>query len=356
MLNLVLFGPPGAGKGTQSKKLLDKYSLIHLSTGDLLRDEISRGTELGQKAKSIMDKGDLVSDEIVIGMIESKLSANPNANGFIFDGFPRTIAQARALDELLDKHKTGITMMLALEVDNNELIQRLILRGKESGRPDDSNEDIIRNRIHEYNNKTAPLKQYYSGQGKYNSVYGMGDVNQIFELLCAVIENKTRTKKQEADGIATVADISFDPEPADNFKPLPKAEVKPEIKAHSEEKTAKPTANVIKEKPAEKIKSTQEKPKKQAKRLEKKAVKGKSKKSPAKSKAAKPAKSNKAKSKKPAKKVAKSKQVKKSAKKAVKKSTKKTAKKVSVKKSPKKAAPKNATSKKKNTSNKKRKR
>jgi adenylate kinase len=196
MLNIVLFGPPGAGKGTQSKKILDKYSLIHLSTGDLLRDEIARHTELGIKAKAIMDKGDLVSDEIVIGMIESKIKGNPGANGFIFDGFPRTITQAKALDELLAKLNTGITMMLALEVENNELIQRLLLRGKESGRADDSNEDIIRNRIHEYNNKTSPLKQYYSGQGKYNSVYGMGDVNQIFELLCAVIENKTKTKKK----------------------------------------------------------------------------------------------------------------------------------------------------------------
>ncbi len=218
MLNIVLFGPPGAGKGTQSKLLIEKYGLIHLSTGDLLRDEIARSTELGKRAKAIMDKGDLVSDEIVIGMIESKLSANSKANGFIFDGFPRTNAQAQALDNLLTTHNTSISLMLALEVNNAELTKRLLERGKESGRPDDQNEDIIRNRINEYNNKTAPIKQHYSQQKKYNSVYGMGSIDQIFELLCAVINNKTQVKTADPDGIATVADVSFDPEPANKFK------------------------------------------------------------------------------------------------------------------------------------------
>ncbi len=218
MLNIVLFGPPGAGKGTQSKLLIDKYGLIHLSTGDLLRDEIARSTELGKRAKAIMDKGDLVSDEIVIGMIESKLNANSKANGFIFDGFPRTNAQAQALDNLLTTHHTSISLMLALEVNNAELTKRLLERGKESGRPDDQNEDIIKNRINEYNNKTAPIKQHYSQQKKYNSVYGMGSIDQIFELLCAVINNKTQIKKVDPDGIATVADVSFDPEPANKFK------------------------------------------------------------------------------------------------------------------------------------------
>ncbi len=183
MLNIVLFGPPGAGKGTQSQKLIDRYGLIHLSTGDLLRSEISRGTSLGLEAKQIMDRGDLVSDDIVIGMIESKLDANPNVNGFIFDGFPRTQAQAIALDDLLQKKGTAIGAMLALEVDNEELVKRLLLRGKESGRADDQNEAIIRNRVNEYNNKTLPLKKYYSEQGKFHSINGIGTIDSIFNDL-----------------------------------------------------------------------------------------------------------------------------------------------------------------------------
>ena len=183
MLNIVLFGPPGAGKGTQSQKLIDKYGLIHLSTGDILRAEIAKGTKLGLEAKQIMDRGDLVSDDIVIGMIESKLDSNPNANGFIFDGFPRTQAQAVALDDLLQKKGTAISAMLALEVDNDELVKRLLLRGKDSGRPDDQNEEIIRNRVNEYNNKTLPLKKYYSEQAKFHSINGIGSVDSIFKDL-----------------------------------------------------------------------------------------------------------------------------------------------------------------------------
>ena len=183
MLNIVLFGPPGAGKGTQSEKLIEKYGLVHLSTGDILRSEIARGTTLGMEAKQIMDRGDLVSDDIVIGMIESKLDANPNANGFIFDGFPRTQAQAVALDDLLQKKGTAISAMLALEVDNEELVKRLLLRGKDSGRPDDANEDIIRNRVNEYNNKTLPLKKYYSEQAKFHSINGIGSIESIFNQL-----------------------------------------------------------------------------------------------------------------------------------------------------------------------------
>lgn len=181
MLNIVLFGPPGAGKGTQSQNLINKYGLVHLSTGDLLRSEISNGTELGLKAKSIMDRGELVSDEIVIGMIESKLDANPNANGFIFDGFPRTKAQAEALDDLLQKKGTAISCMIALEVNDEELTKRLLERGKLSGRADDQNEGIIRNRINEYNNKTLPLKEFYSEQGKFHSIYGIGSIDGIFK-------------------------------------------------------------------------------------------------------------------------------------------------------------------------------
>lgn len=183
MLNIVLFGPPGAGKGTQSEKLIDKYGLVHLSTGDILRSEIARGTTLGMEAKQIMDRGDLVSDEIVIGMIETKLDANPHANGFIFDGFPRTQTQAVALDDLLQKKGTAISAMLALEVDNDELVKRLLIRGKESGRADDQNEEIIRNRVNEYNNKTLPLKKYYSEQGKFHSINGIGSIDSIFNQL-----------------------------------------------------------------------------------------------------------------------------------------------------------------------------
>lgn len=183
MLNLVLFGPPGAGKGTQSENLINKYNLVHLSTGDILRNEIAQGTELGKQAKAVMDSGQLVSDEIVIGMIEHKLDANPNANGFIFDGFPRTAVQAEALDDLLQKKGTGICAMIALEVENEELVKRLLNRGKDSGRADDQNESVIRTRIQEYNNKTLPLKTYYSEQAKFHSINGVGSVDQIFKSI-----------------------------------------------------------------------------------------------------------------------------------------------------------------------------
>lgn len=183
MLNIVLFGPPGAGKGTQSEKLIEKYGLVHLSTGDILRSEIARATALGMEAKQIMDRGDLVSDDIVIGMIETKLDANPNANGFIFDGFPRTETQAIALDDLLQKKGSAISAMLSLEVANDELVKRLLLRGKASGRADDQNEEIIRNRVNEYNNKTLPLKKYYSEQAKYHAINGVGSIDSIFKQL-----------------------------------------------------------------------------------------------------------------------------------------------------------------------------
>jgi adenylate kinase len=183
MLNLVLFGPPGAGKGTQSENLINKYGLVHLSTGDILRSEIARGTSLGKKAKEVMDRGELVGDDIVIGMIESKLDENLHAKGFIFDGFPRTAAQAVALDDLLQKKGTGISGMLALEVDDEELTKRLLLRGKDSGRPDDRDENVIRKRIQEYNTKTLPLKNYYNEQGKFHSIQGIGSIDEIFKSL-----------------------------------------------------------------------------------------------------------------------------------------------------------------------------
>jgi adenylate kinase len=183
MLNIVLFGPPGAGKGTQSQKLIDKYHLIHLSTGDLLRNEIAQGTQLGLEAKKLMDQGTLVPDEVVIGMISNKLDANKDARGFIFDGFPRTVAQAEALDSLLLSKGEQISCMIALEVDDTELEKRLLLRGKDSGRADDANPEVIRKRIVEYNSKTAPVANYYKQQDKFCSINGIGSVDDIFELI-----------------------------------------------------------------------------------------------------------------------------------------------------------------------------
>lgn len=182
-LNLVLFGPPGAGKGTQSTFLIEKFGLIHLSTGDLLRGEIAAKTELGLKAKELMDQGILVPDEVVIGMIKNKLEGNPGAKGFIFDGFPRTTAQAEALDALLADNNDAISAMLALEVGTEELKKRLLERGKVSGRADDQNLDIIAQRISEYNNKTAPLKAFYDEQNKLHTIEGVGSVESISEKL-----------------------------------------------------------------------------------------------------------------------------------------------------------------------------
>lgn len=187
MLNLVLFGPPGAGKGTQSQKLIEKYGLIHLSTGDLLRGEISQGTELGLEAKKLMDEGKLVPDAVVIGMISHKLDANKEAKGFIFDGFPRTVAQAEALDTLLQSKNAPISGMIALEVNDDELEKRLLLRGKDSGRPDDANPEVIRKRIKEYNDKTAPVAGFYQNQSKYKSINGIGSVTEIFDAINTII-------------------------------------------------------------------------------------------------------------------------------------------------------------------------
>ena len=187
MLNLVLFGPPGAGKGTQSAFLIDQYQLIHLSTGDLLRSEIAARTELGLRAKTLMDAGQLVPDEVVIGMIRSKLESNGSAKGFIFDGFPRTEPQAKALDALLAEFGSSISAMLALEVPEEELIKRLLLRGKDSGRADDQNETVIRNRIDVYNNQTAVLKHYYDAQGKFRAIQGVGSKEDITARLADAI-------------------------------------------------------------------------------------------------------------------------------------------------------------------------
>lgn len=189
MLNLVLFGPPGAGKGTQSQKLIEKYQLVHLSTGDILRGEITQGTPLGIEAKKLMDDGKLVPDEVVIGMISNKLDNNSTAKGFIFDGFPRTVAQAEALDSLLASKNEQISGMIALQVEEAELEKRLLLRGKESGRPDDANPEIIKKRIVEYNSKTAPVANYYEQQGKLKNINGVGSIDEIFNDICQVINN-----------------------------------------------------------------------------------------------------------------------------------------------------------------------
>jgi adenylate kinase len=187
MLNIVLFGPPGAGKGTQSARLIEQYGLVHLSTGDIFRANIKGGTELGTLAKSYIDKGQLVPDEVTIGMLASEVNQNPNAKGFIFDGFPRTQAQAQALDNLLNDKGTAITMMLALEVEEEELRKRLLLRGKDSGRADDQDPAIIQKRIDVYNGETMPVKDYYTAQGKYKGIDGIGEIESIFEALCDAI-------------------------------------------------------------------------------------------------------------------------------------------------------------------------
>lgn len=187
MFNLILFGPPGSGKGTQSSNLINTFGLKHLSTGDLLRDEIARETRLGIEAKKFMDAGQLVPDAVVIGMIGSKLDENPEAKGFIFDGFPRTTAQAEALDNLLELKGTSIHMLISLEVPEEELKQRLLLRGAVSGRSDD-NEEIIANRIVEYRAKTEPVSNYYEAQGKLERIKGVGEVEEIFTAIKGKLE------------------------------------------------------------------------------------------------------------------------------------------------------------------------
>jgi adenylate kinase len=190
MFNLILFGPPGSGKGTQSEKLIMRYGLKHLSTGDLLRSEIARQTPLGMEAKKVMDRGELVSDEIVIGMIRSNIDANQQVRGFLFDGFPRTAAQAVALDLLLEEKGAPISVMLALEVSEEELVKRLMKRGETSGRSDDTNESVIRARITEYHNKTTAVAAHYEKFDKVRLIKGEGSIDEIFSLLCTEIDSR----------------------------------------------------------------------------------------------------------------------------------------------------------------------
>ncbi len=188
MINLVLFGPPGSGKGTQAAKLVEKYELLHISTGDLFRYEMGNDTPLGLKAKEYMAKGELVPDEVTIGMLKNKVMANLDANGFIFDGFPRTIPQAEALDELMEEINQSISGLLALEVDEEELVARLLNRGKTSGRADDTDESIIRNRISVYGEETAPVFGFYKNQQKGHTIEGIGTIDEIFSSLCTEID------------------------------------------------------------------------------------------------------------------------------------------------------------------------
>lgn len=188
MINIVLFGKPGAGKGTQADFLKAKYQLFHISTGDLFRHHISNKTQLGTLAQSYMDKGDLVPDQVTIDMLKEAVENHPDARGFIFDGFPRTTKQAQALDQFLKEKSMQISATLALEADDDILVARLLNRGKTSGRSDDQDEKKIRNRFEEYNNKTAPLRDFYTAQGKFHSVNGIGSIEEITQRLTTLID------------------------------------------------------------------------------------------------------------------------------------------------------------------------
>lgn len=188
MYNLVLFGPPGAGKGTQSEMIIEKFNLTHISTGDLFRKHLGEGTEQGKLAQKYMDEGNLVPDKVVIKMVELKITAEHDSNGFIFDGFPRTVTQAKALDQLLEKEGTEISGMILLDVDEFELINRIMLRGKSSGRSDDQDINKVNNRIKVYKKETLPVATYYEEQGKLNTIVGVGSVDNIFSDISEVIE------------------------------------------------------------------------------------------------------------------------------------------------------------------------
>lgn len=188
MIALILFGPPGSGKGTQAAKLMNKYGLIHISTGDLFRYEMGNNTPLGLEAKSYMEKGQLVPDSVTIGMLRNKVEAHPEAKGFIFDGFPRTLAQSVALDSLLAEKEAEVSGLIMLDVSDDEITRRILGRGLVSGRADDLDEAIIRKRIEVYKNETSPVFEYYHQKGKSHQIFGIGTIDDIFERLCATIE------------------------------------------------------------------------------------------------------------------------------------------------------------------------
>ena len=190
MFNLILFGPPGSGKGTQSEKLITKYGFKHLSTGDILRSEIANKTQLGMEAKSYMDAGQLVPDAVVIGMVDAAINANKGVYGFLFDGFPRTKAQAEALDALLQSHGTGIGLVLALNVPEEELISRMVNRAKTSGRTDDANPEVQQKRLAVYKNETLAVADHYQAFGKVVTLNGLGSIDDIFSSLCKEIDGR----------------------------------------------------------------------------------------------------------------------------------------------------------------------
>lgn len=189
MLNIILFGPPGAGKGTQAEKLIEKYGLVHLSTGDLLRAEITKQTPLGMEAKAIIDKGELVPDEVVIEMIRNKVKDNIKGNGFIFDGFPRTTIQAQKLDEMLAKEGVDVDVMISLAVDDDVVIKRILKRGEASGRSDDQSVETIQNRLNTYNRQTAIVEDHYKGRNKHKHVHGMGTIDETFDYIIKEIDD-----------------------------------------------------------------------------------------------------------------------------------------------------------------------
>ena len=188
MLNLVLFGPPGAGKGTQSENLIKKYQLTHIATGDLFRKHLGEGTELGKLAQKYMDQGNLVPDDVVIGMVEDKIKDHLSGKGFIFDGFPRTVAQAESLDKMLEVHGLSISLMISLEVPEDELRARIKERAKTSGRVDDQDDDKITNRIKVYQKETTPVATYYQDQSKFHGIHGVGTISGIFDKICSVVD------------------------------------------------------------------------------------------------------------------------------------------------------------------------
>lgn len=349
MKNIVLFGPPGSGKGTQASTIIEKYKLIHLSTGDMLRAEIAAQSKLGLEAKALMDKGELVPDAVVIGMIENKLNANPMAAGFVFDGFPRTVGQAEALDTLLAKKNAPIQKVLSLKVGEEELTKRILERGKTSGRPDDQNEEIVKNRVAEYRTKTEPLAAYYAKQNKLVEIQGEGTVDHIADLLSYEIDSIEDHKTEALPAAPAV--LALEDKGSDE-KPVAKKEVKkaPAKKATPQKAEVKAAPKkAVKKAAAPKKAAAKAAPKKAAKKAPvKKAVAKKAAKKAAPKKAVKKAAPKKAAKKVAPKKVVAKKAVKKVApKKALKKAAPKkvVAKKVVKKAAPKKVAPKKAVKK-----------